>query len=272
MKCEIFICTFRRDFEYLKWCLRSIKKFATGFSGVTVVVPEDDRALLSDLISAECIDNMLISSLYGPEWPGQGFLWHEYLIMNADVYLQGFAYGELTHICHLDADCVFTEPVTPERFFRDGKPILRYQPFVEKIAREPNIKNWQMAANNCLPFNVVDETMCGHPEVYHVGLYRVVRDLIEQKTGMPLDAYMKTCKNDFPQTFAEFPTLGAVAMRVFPEFYYLHHHGKGDDHSLNEYNVFQAWSHNPPDVPTNLWWQGKQKVITPVEFYKQIGL
>jgi len=31
--CELFMVTFRRDFVYLEWCLKSIQKFTLGFSG-----------------------------------------------------------------------------------------------------------------------------------------------------------------------------------------------------------------------------------------------
>ena len=277
MNCEIFICTFRRDFEYLKWCLRSIAKFATEFSGVTIVVPGQDYAEL----------NRTIDSLYTPptrsrlgllhirpmcggaEWTDQGFLWHMWCIMQADQFVP----ARSTHIAHLDPDCVFTEPVTPERFCLQGKPVLRYEPYTTKIAKEPNIQHWYEAVNRALPFWAEYETMCGHPELYHMGLYKVARTLIEQQVGQPLDVYMKQCKNSYPQTFAEFPTLGAVALQCFPKMYYRHQmgsHPRMED--LENWPVFQAWSHNPPDVATNLWWRGEQCLRTPLIFYKEIGL
>ena len=42
MTTDIFIKSYRGDFEWLPGCLHSIQKYATGFRDVVIVVPDTD--------------------------------------------------------------------------------------------------------------------------------------------------------------------------------------------------------------------------------------
>lgn len=42
---------------------------------------------------------------------------------------------------------------------------------------------------------------------------------MEAEQKMPFRDYVLSCKNSFPQTFAEFPSLGAFAWQFFREWY-----------------------------------------------------
>src|SRR6185503_13797442 len=41
-KTEVFIVTYRKDAEWLDYCLQCLRKFCTGFTGITVAYPETD--------------------------------------------------------------------------------------------------------------------------------------------------------------------------------------------------------------------------------------
>jgi hypothetical protein len=131
---------------------------------------------------------------------------------------------------------------------------------------------WKEAANLALPFRVDNEFMRGHPEVYHRELYRVARKLIESKQRMPLTEFMQGCRNEFPQTFAEFPTLGAVAYELFRELYEPFDCGAQSNPDMQEWPVQQFWGHGPIDQPQDIWVRGEVKRIVPFEFISQLGI
>ena len=81
MKVEIFIVSFLRDAEFLRYCLKSIDKFATGFSGVTVVIPN------RDVDAMRWVKQEFGARLCGfDEAPNKGMLHHEYQKIIADKW------------------------------------------------------------------------------------------------------------------------------------------------------------------------------------------
>jgi hypothetical protein len=266
-KTTIFIVTYAKDFPYLRHCLRSIKKFATGFSGVTILVPTKDVKELRALIAEVEIGGVKVKSGY--EWAKKGFCWHMAQITRADEWCP-----EAEYIAHFDPDCIFTKPVTPNIFFLCGAstwmPILRYEPFESLARRNPGVWNWKIACDNALPFQCNDEGMRGHPEVYHRGLYAETRKLVEQKTGQPFNDYVKSTKNDYPQTYAEFPTLSAVALEKFRHLYAEQDCSKQEKPERSPWPVIQFWSHGPIDQEQTIWIDGEKQKVIPLEVITRI--
>lgn len=268
MKVSIFICSYRKHFPYLIYCLRSIERFARGFNGVTILVPDEDIEELRQItgsLSGE--SGMLFHCVSGEEWPGKGFLWHMAQILRADEWCP-----EADYIAHFDSDCIFTEPVKPSRFFCQGKPILRYEAYATIGERHPGVLRWREAAEACLPFKVPHETMRCHPEVYWKGTYRKVRDLMSATTGQSYLDYIRNCRNEFPQTFAEHPTIGAVAMRYHQDEYHLHDCATQPNPDRQDTPVIQFWSHAPLDQPQKIWIFGEQETVVPSEVIARYGL
>jgi hypothetical protein len=56
------------------------------------------------------------------------------------------------------------------------------------------------------------ETMVRHPSVFHVDLYARMRSRIEKHHRLPFTQYVLLQREEFPQTFTEFPTLGAYSL------------------------------------------------------------
>lgn len=265
MKTELFICSFHKDFPYLSYCLRSIEKFARGFSGVTIVVPDYDLSTLNKMVcelSGESGIPFYCKS--GPEWENKGFLWHEAQIVRADEWCPAADF-----ICHFDSDCIFTEPVTPERFFCSGKPILRYEAYATIGARVPGVLKWKEATEACVPFKSLYETMRCHTMTHIRDTYAKTRQLIEQTTGKNWYEYILSCRNEYPQTFAEFPTLGAVAMECFPNRYFLYDCGKQSNPDRQDIPVIQFWSHGKTDEPQHIWVFGKQTHVIPEQVVRE---
>lgn len=234
MNVSLLIVTYRRDFPYLKYCLRSIATFADGFDPV-LVVPNQHFDEAVALTRENCF-NCRVSS--GEEWEGKGFLWHEAQIVRADEWCP-----KADLIAHMDADCIFTEKCTPDAYMHDGKPVMIYASYDWLFKQQANLMNWKVAAQNALGFEVENEFMRRHPSIHIPEAYKKTREMIEDHHRKPLDEYIKEQKNTFPQTFAEFPTIGAVAWKFFNEKYqWINQETEPWPHNP----MRQAWSHREP--------------------------
>lgn len=235
MNHTIFVVTYRKDFEYLRYCLLAYEKFADGFEELVLVVPGYDFDAAVELVRKTVTKPVAVRS--GEEWPNRGMLWAMTQKCRADEWCP-----RADIIFHIDADCVFTEPVTPLEYVKDGKPILLYESFVSLNKKGIDECNkWQVCTQACLPFDVLHETMRRHPEVYHRNLYARTRELVEQKTGRRFDDYVQGQTNSFPQTYCEHVTLGNVAIQCFADQYELYNleHKPWPTQKLH-----QGWTHN----------------------------
>lgn len=231
----IFIVTYHGDFRYLVYCLKSIAKFATGFDTV-LQVPGTD---FDEAVRIVRGTHPACAVRCGDEWPEKGMLYHMSVIMHSDEWCP-----KSDVIYHLDADCIFTEPVSPADYTEDGKPVLIYESF-NSMRRKgiTETDKWQVCTQKCLPFDVNYETMRRHPEVYRRELYPKARALVEEKVGMPIDEYIKSGPNAFPQLFCEHNTLGNVALQCFAKDYSLFNL---EHREWPPNKVRQAWSHREP--------------------------
>lgn len=269
MNASLFISSYKRDFPYLKYCVRSINKFARGFHEVVLQIPDTDWAEFTDLIGPEIMgqDTIKYVPLALKEWPGKGFLFHMFSIMNADKHCRNADF-----IGHFDSDAIFTEPVTPDTFIKDGKPILQYERFESIGKRHPGVLKWQQNAQACLPFPIHYEAMRGLPHFYELNTYERARELIEQHARMGLDEWIKRGPNAYPQDFAEHVTLGNVAIHCFHEDYQLVDMAMQDNPDRSRWPTRQHWSHGQINLPQNIWVFGKEQTVIPLQVYAQYGL
>lgn len=269
MNTSILICSYKRDFPYLKFCIRSINKYARGFHEVVIQIPDTDWTEFTDLIGPEIMSQNEVKyvPIAGKEWPGKGFLWHEAQILHADKLCRNADF-----ISHMDSDAFFTEPVTPETFIKDGKPYLQYESFDSIGKRHPGVLEWQKCTQACLPFDVKLETMRGLPHTYEINTYEKTRDLMMLHTKMDVNEYIMQQRNEFPQTFCEHVTLGNVALQCFANDYEAINMEHQENKDRSRYPVIQLWSHGPPNQPMQIWIYGKQKVVIPQQVWKEHGL
>lgn len=205
---EILIVTFKRDIEYLRNCLKSIGLYARKFAGVTLVVPAAQKDDFKWVNTAKV--------KYFDEVPGKGFLHHMAMICRADELCP-----DAEAVLLMDPDCMFWQPATPADFAPGGKLLLVRERYVDLAARNPNRCLWQKCVENAVGFMPDWETMVRHPQVHRREVFEKVRQLVEMRhPGQKFDEYVLSCQNEFPQTFAEHPTLGAVALRFFAEHYH----------------------------------------------------
>jgi hypothetical protein len=202
LKAEIFIVTYAKDFDFTSYTLRSIEKFGRGFAGTTIVVPWDDRNLFRPLAEKH---GCTLRAFY--EAAGKGFLHHQVVKCEADLWCP----KGTDVIVHLDADCVMKEPFSVETFMRGEKPILvreHFEDFKNYAARY----SWRGCVEHALGVDMEWETMVRHPGVFWADMYEPMRRHIEQLHGYPFTQYVLLQRNEFPQSFAEFPTIGGYAL------------------------------------------------------------
>ncbi len=259
---DLFIVTFARDFTYLKYCLISIGKFCRRFNYLRVLVPFEDAARANELLHDAGI--LFPARIEGyKEQPGKGMIWHMRQVMHADTFTD----GQL--IAHLDADCIFIKPVEPTEFLAPNeKIILRYEPFVTIGKRHAGILEWQKCTQACLPFPVRNETMRCHPGVFHRSTYELARKCMVKATGKPVDEYLLAQRNEFPQTFCEFNTLGNVAMEKQPELYELIL--QTSDVTTPPSPIRQFWSHGSINEPQSNWSEGQPVTEVPMKMIENV--
>jgi len=256
-KVSILIVSHAKDFEWLRYCLQSIERFATGFHEVCVFLPAHESWIGASQIAAAYNGSIPLRIAVEDQWPDKPFMFHEWLIINADNLCP-----DADFICHIDSDCVFHHPVTPEEYFVEGKPVLLFADYnwICKRFNNPNFMHWKTATVLAIGGNPIYETMRRHPAVHPLKTYRKTREVIQSHTGMEASAYIRRQRDTFPSTFAEFPILGEVARRYF----------------LNEYRwinqetepcpadkLWQFWSHAAPELEQDTWIDGSYVTVNP---------
>lgn len=203
----ILYVTHAKDMDFLRYSIDSAKKFGKGFAGITVAVPKHQEK------EFEWVYQYGKLILYD-EFPGKGMVQHEAMICRADELCP-----EAQAILHVDADFCFWGPFTPSDYVVAGKPILYRETYEQALAHNTNRGFWRTATINAVGFEPEFETMIRHPVIHLREVYDFTRKLVEQHTGQQFDKYVLSCKNDFPQEFAEFPLLGAIACKYFDGHY-----------------------------------------------------
>lgn len=250
MTTDIFIVSVGKHFQYLKYCLRSISKLATGFNKAIVLFPEPDKDAFGAL-AREYKGSVPLQGVSFAEWPGLGMVHHMFQIMHSDLF------SEADLILHTDSDCVFTEPVTPNDYIVDGKPVLMYATF-DWLCKtvQGNLVMWKQVTQNAIGGDVPVETMRRHPAIHHRAVYGLARQAIERHTGLGMVEFMRGQRNEFPQSFCEFVTLGNVAWRGMKDAYYWIDQQKD---GFPPQKIYQGWSHRDP-IPSE------------IELYKKLGI
>jgi len=264
MTTDILIVSCAKHFPWLKYCLRSINRFAKGFRQVKLLVPWDDmQALQQCLIEFNGVDSIAIRVTPYDDWPGKGFLRHEPIIMEADK----FTSADL--ILHFDSDCLFTAPITPEDYMIDGKPVLMHATYHWLMTtQQANLGMWKATVEKCLGGTSDHEFMRRHPAVHYPKTYQKARECIQAYTGKDPGEYIKSCEEGFPQGFCEFNTLGEVAWRHFRgDYRFWNQETEG---FIKPHNVVQFWSHASPDVPQKPYFKDQPFECTPDSLLKSL--
>jgi hypothetical protein len=202
---EILIVTFKRDMDFLRYCLKSIRHFGSGFSGVTVLAPSHEKGLY-DWVKRDAVVK------YFEEPPGQGMMSAQIQKLRADEWCP-----HADVIVTMDADCMFFRHTTPAAFVKDWRCLMVREAYTD--IGNPNRHTWKHVTEKALGWQPEYDTMVRHPQVHPRQVYELTRAAVEVHTDKKFNEYVLGCKNDFPQGFCEWVTVGAVAHRYLPECY-----------------------------------------------------
>jgi hypothetical protein len=187
------------DLDWLRWALRSIRRYCKGFQGVTVVHPRHESAMFEPLIAE--FDVRLHAF---DEVPGKGFLGHMVQMSSADTYVP----PGTKYVLHADADCIFKMPTTPEDYFWEDKPYYITRTWASLLGdpRDPTGKPvsdcimWQGPTNAQLGFDTAVYAMCMNTAVFPIDFYSNYRTYIEKTHHKAFEEYMLEGVNDHPGT------------------------------------------------------------------------
>lgn len=249
---HLFVVTYAKDAPWLEWCLKSIRTFAAGFSGTTVLAPHSD----ADVIRPMCEAYGAKLELDDRAGPPLGFLDHMVQKCCADRWCPNADY-----IVHIDSDTIFCAPSTPATFFDSGKPVMVVEPYRALAAKGDQAASWLPSTTQMLGWEPQYETMRRQGATYPRGLYSAFREFIETRHGKPFREFMLSQKATHPWGWSEFNCLGAFAQQRMPEQF------RTLDVSREPWPVptlIQFWSVGPIDQPVDVWIVGKLCRVVPI--------
>lgn len=242
MKTALFCVTYRKDFEWFGYLAKTYSRFATGWDQFICAVPEQD----AELFRPVC-DQHGISVYSYNDWPtGKTFLRHMDIKCRADEIVS----SEVESIYHIDSDCVFTKPCTPADWVDSGRLTLPYMEYSICEARQTPtdiaLLRWKSSVESAVGGPSYKETMRCLPIAHRKEVYGETRNEVFLHTGVPFSDYLFHCRNEYPQTFCEFNTLGEIAWR---KFRYLYEWIDVETNPWPEFTkiVIQSWSHGGLD-------------------------
>ena len=204
MTTDIFIKTCVHDAEYHRYCLASIEKFCTGFRRTVVIEGEHPK----------------------------GYLRQQVVKLHADTYT------DADFVLMTDSDTLFTVPVTPETYLRDGKPVWIHTPWTPEMLAHKGTAAWRKCMTDFAKgVEPPSEFMRRQGFMVPGWLLKDLRQWCQFKHGKTLEDYVMNAG-----AFSEFNVIGHFAWQFHHnEFSWIN---TATD-ELPESPLVQFWSHTP---------------------------
>jgi hypothetical protein len=172
-------------------------------------------------------------------------------------------------VCYIDSDCIFREPVKPDDYMVDDKPVMLVESYAALKRKNDGAVCWQKGTADVLGFNPTHECMRRHPAVHWTITLQCFREHIEDVHNKDFDSYAMSRKHDFPVGFNDFNNLGAFAHRFMPSSYHIVDLTDHPERRPRD-KIIQYWSHSPIDKPQDNWLDNKKRTVVPIEEIKKI--
>jgi hypothetical protein len=214
---DIFIRTYHKDIEWLKYALASIHKHVKGWRNIVITMPKGQGHLLGHLTTEKVIE---------VEDMQDGYIGQQLTKMEA------WKYTDAECVLFWDSDVIATEPIDIHReYFKDGKPIL----YKTKYSSLPGCP-WQGVTEKAVGFPVEWEYMRRMPLLYWTQTLEGACEDMRAIHGLGLRQYMEKQPH---KAFSEFNVMGA-----FVDRYSKAHYAIIDTESIDmpTNKVFQGWS------------------------------
>jgi len=197
---DIFIKSCAKDVDWLKYSLRSIQKFCTGFRDVVLLFPEEEKEALKPL-------NLTTEKVHYTHEQGDRYLWQQV------EKLRAYTYSDADYFTYVDSDVVFTKPVSPKDLF-DGeseRPIVLYTPYSALMKDGAPDTPWQPITSAALKHPVEYEFMRRHPMTASRRLLMLFDAFMNHTHKMSVQDYVMAQKN---RQFSEFNALFAFSFYI----------------------------------------------------------
>jgi len=182
---DIFYKSYSKDFEWLYYSLKSIKKYLTGYNKIVIVIPEQDK----ELLNYEVVNDLNCEVHFVNEY-GNGYIYQQFIKMTAHKYC------ESKFILYSDSDLVFNTHVDLQNLIEDEKPEILYTDY----SKVGDAICWKEVTEKFIGREVEYEFMRRLPLIYH------------RSTIMEIDGNYDiedTIMNKFSDRFSEFNSIGA---------------------------------------------------------------
>lgn len=220
MNAVIFIRTYPKDYEWLRYCLRSLKKNAPGVPVIVTTSGHD--------FPPPYLDDA--SWVFSYEWHIDDYVGQQLTKLNADKYtIDADLGGPFGHVIHIDSDTVLLDSL--DKLFIGGKPVMLRTPYDQLPKDFP----WKAPTEKHLGWGVSHEYMRRFPLVYPVGLYAALRSHLSNRAG----SWSKWVASIEGRHLSEFNLLGAFA---FEKMHDAFHWVDTDVDPLPPLIVNQRWS------------------------------
>lgn len=149
---DIFIKTCHKDYIWLEYLLKSIKKFASGFRDVVIVsepeypIPESFLEITPAKVFYEPIPKNQPKNVHH----GVGYLWQQ------NIKLNWIQYSDADAVLVMDSDQILTVPTTPSDFKINGK----FSWFYRKWENAEYADCWKDPTTKFLKLDPKYEAMC----------------------------------------------------------------------------------------------------------------
>jgi hypothetical protein len=180
------------------------------------------------------------------EVPGKGMLQHMVKMAEADLIVP----AGTKYILHMDADCMFRMPTTPEHYFWDDKPYYLIRSWGSLGVPDPrhpisktisDCGQWKGATDTQLGWDTEFYTMCMNTAVMPINFYKAYREHIERVHKRPFVDHMLAGRNEFPQTSMDWTAMGAYAHRFMRDRFTWFDVCDGTPYPVDRKKAF--WSH-----------------------------
>lgn len=205
MSTAIFIRSYDKDFEWLSYCFRSIRKYCTGFDQLILVIPNTSTDSLPETIWEHDVD------IYSIEERTDGYIDQQI------SKLQAHKFTSCDQILYVDSDCCFFDYCEPECFMHEGKPILLktdyevFRKYQRETGQAQSVLHWKAITEKALGFSVQFEFMRRIPIMF----LRETLLCIDKKYPNLADYCCKVPNKQF----SEFNFIGAFANQFHPQKY-----------------------------------------------------
>lgn len=215
---EVLIVSCKRDLVWLIWALRCMKKYLSGFQGVTVAHPNAEAEHFNPLL--ERFD-IRLHGYHEPE--GKGMVFHMAKMASADTFLPAATKYVLT----CDSDGMFHTPSVPEHFAWNDKPYWIIRSWDSLVTEDPRVPGSRVISDNMqwrgptaaqIGFEPDIFAMCMNIQLIPLDLLAAYRAHIEAVQHRNFFEYMTSGRNEFPQDRMDFTAMGA--------YFFKHHHDR----------------------------------------------